>query len=78
MIAGWMRTVGQVTAVVTRIRSVAWAIAPITDQTNGLWPCSSFHGWKWSEIHRPSKPASSACRAWATSSRGPNSSLERK
>ena len=21
------------------------------DQTNGLWPCSSFHGWKWSEIH---------------------------
>ena len=42
--AGWMRTVGQVTPVPTG-RSVACAIAPITDQTNGLWPCSSFHGW---------------------------------
>ena len=44
MIAGWIRSVGQVTAVVTFIESVAWAIAPITDQTNGLWPCSSFQG----------------------------------
>ena len=39
-----MRIVGHVTPVPTG-RSVAWAIAPITDQTNGLWPCSSFHGW---------------------------------
>ena len=43
-IAGWIRTVGQVTLVVTG-RSVACEIAPMTDQTNGLWPCSSFHGW---------------------------------
>ena len=55
MIAGWMRIVGHVTAVVTFIRVVACAIAPIVDQTNALWPCSSFHGWKWSEIHRSSK-----------------------
>ena len=34
MIAGWMRTVGQVTPVVTG-RSVACASAPITDHTNG-------------------------------------------
>jgi hypothetical protein len=45
MIAGWIRIVGQVTAVVTCIRSVACAIAPIVDHTNGLWPCSSFQGW---------------------------------
>ena len=44
MTAGWMRTVGQVTPVVTG-RSVASAIAPITDHTNALWPCSSFQGW---------------------------------
>jgi hypothetical protein len=43
MTAGWMRTVGHVTPVVTG-RLVASAIAPITDQTNGLWPCSSIHG----------------------------------
>ena len=43
-IAGWMRTVGQVTPVVTG-RLVASASAPITDHTNALWPCSSFHGW---------------------------------
>ena len=43
--AGWILTVGQVTAVLTFIPGVARAIAPITDQTNGLWPCSSFHGW---------------------------------
>ena len=78
MIAGWMRIVGQVTAVVTFIAEVAWAIAPIVDHTNGLWPCLSFQGWKWSEIHRPSKPASSALTACATRSRGPHSSLERK
>ena len=44
MIAGWMRTVGQVTPVVTG-RSVACESAPITDHTKALWPCSSFHGW---------------------------------
>ena len=36
MIAGWMRTVGQVTPVPTRSVSVACAIAPSTPQTNGL------------------------------------------
>ena len=50
----------------------------MTDQTNGLWPCSSFHGWKWSLIQRPSKPAASAALAWATSSAGPYSSHDRK
>ncbi len=45
MIAGWIRIVGQVTAVVTGM-PLAWAaIAPIIDHTNGLCPCSSFHGW---------------------------------
>ena len=44
MIAGWMRTVGHVTPVVTG-RLVASASAPITDQTKPLWPCSSFQGW---------------------------------
>jgi hypothetical protein len=42
--AGCMRTVGQVTAVVTG-RSQTCEIAPITDHTNGLCPCSEFHGW---------------------------------
>ena len=37
--------VGQVTAVVTRVRDVASAIAPIADHTNGLCPCSSIQGW---------------------------------
>jgi hypothetical protein len=36
-IAGWIRTVGQVTAVVTSSRH-ACPIAPIIDQTNELWP----------------------------------------
>ena len=45
MIAGWIRTVGQVTAVVTCMPGTAPASAPITDHTNGLWPCSSFQGW---------------------------------
>ena len=45
MIAGWIRIVGQVTAVVTVAPSAARAIAPIADHTNGLWPCLSFHGW---------------------------------
>ena len=43
--AGWMRTVGAVTAVVQRTRSVRAAIAPSTLQTNGAWPWSSSHGW---------------------------------
>ncbi len=43
--AGWIRMVGQVTPVPTLIRSVVAAIAPMTAQTNGLWPCRSIHGW---------------------------------
>lgn len=42
--AGWIRTVGQVTAVVIAIPGAACAIAPIVVHTNGLCPCSSFHG----------------------------------
>ena len=75
--AGWIRTVGQVTAVVTG-RSTASDSAPITPHTSGEWPCSSFQGWKWSEIQRAWKPACSAARACAISSWGPNSSQERK
>ena len=36
--------IGQVTAVVTGIVTT-WLSAPMVDRTNGLWPCSSFHGW---------------------------------
>ena len=43
--AGWMRISGHVTAVPSRIRFVASAIAPTTLQTNGLCPCASTHGW---------------------------------
>ncbi len=77
MIAGCVRIIGQVTAVVTG-RSQAWLIAPMTLQTKGLLPCSLFHGWKWSLIQSPSKPARSAARACSTSSAGPYSSVERK
>jgi hypothetical protein len=77
MTAGCVRIMGQVTAVVTGSRHT-WESAPITDQTNGLSPCSSFQGWKWSEIHSASNPASSAIRAWSSSSPGVNSSLDRK
>jgi hypothetical protein len=77
MIAGWIRTVGHVTPVVTG-SDVAWASAPITDQTKPLWPCSSFHGWKWSEIHSAWKPACSARLACSMSSAGVYSSLARK
>ncbi len=42
--AGWIRTVGQVTAVVTGT-SHAWEIAPIIDQTNGLSPWALVQGW---------------------------------
>ena len=75
--AGWTRTVGQVTAVVTG-RLHACEMAPITDHTNALCPCSSFHGWKWSLTHSASKPASSASRACSTSSAGVYSSVDRK
>jgi hypothetical protein len=44
MIAGWIRMVGQVTPVPSEIVSVASAIPPITDHTNGEWPCRSIHG----------------------------------
>lgn len=54
--------VGHVTPVPTR-SSVAAPIAPITLQTNGLWPCSSTHGWKWSEIIGSANPACSAATA---------------
>ena len=47
---------------------------PITLQTNGLCPCASIHGWKWSEIIANVKPASSARRASAIRSAGPCSS----
>ena len=55
-IAGWVRRIGQVTPVPTRTVDVVWATPPRTDQTNGLWPCSSIQGWKWSEMDRKSKP----------------------
>jgi hypothetical protein len=44
MIAGWIRTEGQVADVVMG-RSDTWLNAPIMDQTNGDWPCSPIHGW---------------------------------
>ena len=44
-IAGWMRIIGHVTPVPTRIVSVACAMPPSVDHTNGLWPCASIHGW---------------------------------
>ncbi len=50
MMAGWMRVVGQVTPVPRAMCSVVLATPPMTDQTNGLWPCRSIQGWKWSEM----------------------------
>jgi len=76
-IAGWIRISGQVTPVPIRIVSVACAIPPSVDQTNGLWPCSLTHGWKWSEMSPNVKPARSAICAWRTSSFGGWSSEER-
>ena len=52
---GCVRTVGHVTAVIQRISLVACATAPSTDQTNGLSPCASVHGWKWSDSHGGAK-----------------------
>ena len=43
-IPGWVRTVGQVTAVIQRIVVVTAAAPPRTDQTNGLCPCASVQG----------------------------------
>ena len=77
-IVGWMRIVGQVTAVWICSVDVTAARPPSTLQTNGELPCSSFHGWKWSEIQAFSNPA---CSAWGASSRmrGPeSSSVEKK
>lgn len=62
--------VGQVTAVLIG-SDVTSDNAPIKPHTNGLWPCSSFQGWKWSEIHSASNPAASARLAWSISSLGP-------
>ncbi|CAM5416151.1 hypothetical protein SGLAM104S_06932 [Streptomyces glaucescens] len=42
--AGWIRTVGQVTAVSIG-SDTACESAPITDHTNGLSPWASFQGW---------------------------------
>jgi hypothetical protein len=69
-IAGWILISGHVTAVPTRIRLVAPAIAPNTDQTNGLLPCCDVHGWIWSEIVANEKPDSSAAHARCTRSLG--------
>jgi hypothetical protein len=60
--AGCVRIVGQVTPVPITRRVVTPARPPITDQTKGLWPCASVHGWKWSEIRANSNPCSSASR----------------
>ena len=76
MIAGCVRISGQVTPVATSIRSVACAIPPSTLQTNGLWPCASIHGWKWSEIIANEKPRSSARAVSRTRSSGGCSSDE--
>jgi hypothetical protein len=43
--AGWMRTIGAVTAVVQRTVEVRAAMPPSTLQTNGDCPCASFQGW---------------------------------
>jgi hypothetical protein len=45
MTAGWIRIVGQITAV-AMCSDVTSEGAPMTSHTNGLWPCSSFQGWK--------------------------------
>ncbi|HET7053408.1 MAG TPA: hypothetical protein VFI09_05770 [Solirubrobacterales bacterium] len=68
--------VGQVTPVISSIRCVRWEIAPSVPQTNGLSPCASIQGWKWSEMEAKAKPARSARSAWATRVGESNSSLE--
>jgi hypothetical protein len=76
-IAGWMRTVGQVTAVVTS-RLVVAPMPPMVVHTKGDCPWLSSHGWKWSEIQTLVNPCSSASCASSMRSRGPCSSEERK
>ena len=58
--------------------TVTWAIAPIIDQTKELWPCSSFQGWKWSEIHRSVEPGLLGHPGLLDQLAGSNSSLDRK
>ena len=43
--AGWIRTIGAVTAVVQRTLRVRAAIAPSSPHTNGDEPCASCQGW---------------------------------
>ncbi len=43
--AGWIRSVGQVTAVWSRSVDVAREMPPRTAQTNGELPCASIQGW---------------------------------
>ena len=76
-IAGWIRSIGHVTAVVTSSPVVA-AMPPITDHTNGDSPWLSIHGWKWSETVTRSNPARSAIWACSTRARGPFSSDDKK
>src|SRR5215211_3094026 len=75
-IAGWILISGHVTAVPIWISLVAPAIAPKTDQTNGLLPCRDVHRCKWSEIVANEKPDSSAAHARRTRSFGLCSSEE--
>ena len=59
--AGWMRTVGHVTAGGDGDRRVGrrrWHRSRPT--RTGEWPCSSTQGWKWSEMSRSVHPAASA------------------
>ena len=72
--AGCMRMSGAVTPVPMRSSSVASAMPPRTDHTNGLWPCSGTHGWKWSEMPARRNPVCSARAAFRTSVLGSCSS----
>jgi len=74
--AGCTRMIGQVTPVPSMMRAVLRATAPTTAQTNGLCPCWSVQGWKWSDTMQKSKPACSARTACSTSASGFCSSLD--
>ena len=76
MIAGWIRMIGHVTPDTDLQPLGGAAIPPITDHTNGEWPCASVQGWKWSEINTKSKPAPRRSRVLDESC-GPCSSEER-
>ena len=69
-IAGWYRTVGQVTSDTSSARRVSTASAPSTDHAYALCSCDSSHGWMWSEIVTKSNPASSARRACSSRTPG--------